>query len=331
MNPSTDTRRASEALHRAVAAEPDDFLHPGYEQLEALVDGRLDDADREVVETHIELCAICAEDVADISSVRDDIKIVTPGQTGRSRAWIRVAQIAAVLIAAVAIIFVVRQRNTPATVARGPETPAPVASPTTPASKLTFDERALVDRVLAAGALEIPAATVALAPRTGTLLGAAPTTVTLTVMSPIGTAVVSPLPEFSWRALTGAVSYSVSVFDDQFNQVAQSARVTTTTWTPTKPLPRAKTLAWQVTAHLPGRDVLAPAPPQPEARFAVVDEVTATTIAEQQVRLSEQPLVLGVLLAKAGLFADASRELTRAVAQADTAERAKVLLAGLKK
>ena len=60
--------RAYEALTRAIAADPDDFDHPAYETLEALVDGRLPDADREAVESHIEVCRICAEDSADLSA-----------------------------------------------------------------------------------------------------------------------------------------------------------------------------------------------------------------------------------------------------------------------
>lgn len=142
---------------------------------------------------------------------------------------------------------------------------------------------------------------------------------------------LSTTPEFSWRSVEGATSYSVAVFDEQFNQVAQADGITSTSWVPSKALPRGVTLAWQVTAHLPQQDVLAPAPPQPEARFVVVDAATAALMADQQTRLADQPLARGVLLAKAGLFADATRELNRALAQPDTAARAKTLLGSLKK
>jgi hypothetical protein len=165
----------------------------------------------------------------------------------------------------------------------------------------------------------------------GTLLGAAEVSTSLKPLSPIGTAVLSVTPAFAWRPVAGAMSYTVAVYDEQFREVGRSPRITEPSWTPTTALPRGTTLVWQVTAHFENRDVLAPAPPQPEARFLVLDQTTASAIASQQSRLSAQPLVLGVLLAKAGAFDDAARELTRAAERPDTAERATALLANLKK
>jgi anti-sigma factor RsiW len=47
--------------------------HPSYEQIVALVDGEFDQASRETVESHLEICAACAEDVNDLRNVRSDL------------------------------------------------------------------------------------------------------------------------------------------------------------------------------------------------------------------------------------------------------------------
>jgi len=155
----------------------------------------------------------------------------------------------------------------------------------------------------------------------------------LTLLGPIGTAVRSASPAFSWRAVEGATAYTVAVYDDRFNEVARSPQVTTTSWKPTAALPRGVALAWQLTAHLSDHDVIAPKPPQPEARFLVVTDAAAAAVAAEEARLTAEPIALGIVLANAGLVADAERVLSRAAADssADTASRAQALLASLKK
>ena len=348
MKANTDILRAASALDRAIAARPGDVDHPGYEQLEALVDGRLDDADREIVETHAELCEVCRQDVGDMIRERDAMRapasapasapVFAPTRVGRAFPM-RALQIAAVLLAVVGVAMFARQFGQ--NVAGDLQVPGPDATsamntptattPSTPVDALTADERALVDRVLASGSLEMPAAVRSLTAPVGTLLGVSREALSLEPLSPVGTAVLSVTPRFSWTAVAGATSYSVAVYDEQFKEVVRSPLVTGASWTPTVVLSRGATLAWQVTAHFPTHDVLAPQPPQPEARFVVADAATDAAIAAQQARLSDQPLALGVLLAKAGLFLDATRELQRAAAQSDTADRANALLASLKK
>jgi hypothetical protein len=165
----------------------------------------------------------------------------------------------------------------------------------------------------------------------GQLLGAEDISTGLLPMSPAGTLVASATPPFSWQPIQGAVSYSVAVFDATFRLVASSGSVKTASWTPRTQLPRNIPLAWQITARMAdGTDVLAPAPPRPEARFTVMDEAAAAAIADLRTRLSDQPIALGVLLAKAGLVDDAAREFTRAAAQSELAELAAKLRASLK-
>lgn len=342
MKSIADIRRAAEALNRATEARPDDLAHPGYDELEAYVDGRLDSVEREIIQTHVEDCTACAEDLSDLTAVRESMPRKGQDVAASSNTWKRIAQIAAVVVAAAGVWLLMRQVAQPAVgpapqvaqtapstnEAVGATAPAPMQAA---ASLLTADEREVVDRALAAGRVELPATVRALSAPVGTLLGASVPVAPLMPLTPMGTAVLSGTPQFSWRGVTEAQGYTVAVFDGQFNEVARSERVTGTSWTPSKPLPRGATFAWQVTAHMGTREILAPEPPQPEARFLILDEAAAKTLNEQQTRLKDQPLVLGVLLARAGLVSDASRELTRAAQQNDTADRAKALLASLKR
>jgi len=317
------TSRAFGALIGGIAAVPGDSDHPGYEALEALVDGRLDAVDREVVETHVALCGQCAEDVADLRSTRD---AMTPAIPARPSRW----RVPAVAAAAAAVVFAVwTMRQTAAPVEPVPvavTSPAPSATPvaTSTPIPLSPDEAALIDRVKAAGRLEIPASIAGLKGAPGTLLGDA-TATTVVPLVPIGTAVAALRPSFSWNVVPGAQAYSVAIFDDQFRPVARSSRIGDVTWTPTDNLPRERTLIWQVTAHLSGSDVTGPAPPQPEARFRIVDEPTAASIADLRERLASRPLDLAILLARAGLVADAAIELRRAESDPATAAAAKAL------
>lgn len=45
----------------------DDFEHLPYEQLALFVDGKMDDVDREIAESHLAICAECERDLADLS------------------------------------------------------------------------------------------------------------------------------------------------------------------------------------------------------------------------------------------------------------------------
>ena len=47
--------------------------HPSYEQIVALVDGEIDQASLDAVESHLEICAACADDVSDLRTVRSQV------------------------------------------------------------------------------------------------------------------------------------------------------------------------------------------------------------------------------------------------------------------
>lgn len=328
----TELRRTASVLGRSLASGPDDDEHPAYELLEALVEDRIDAADREVVLGHIEGCQICAEDIDDLSAARRELR-ATPAGKGRAPRW-RTVMVAASIAAGLvlAVWFSERQTETPepsVAVVTGPLSAPP--EPAAPVSPMTPDERAIVSRVNETGRLELPAAIVELAGSVGTLLGPSRERSPLSPIAPAATAVLSARPVFSWQPLPGTISYTVAIFDERFVEVARSPRLKAPTWTPATDLPAGRTLAWQITAELATGSVSGPAPPQPEARFRVIDTATAATVVDQLARLANEPLALGILLAQAGLFEEASRVLTRAAADPTTRPQSEAVLAELRR
>lgn len=172
-------------------------------------------------------------------------------------------------------------------------------------SVLTEDEQGRVSRALATGRMELPANMTVLRGHSGTQPDPGDSAPAFSATSPVGTAVVEVRPQFSWTPKTGATRYSVTVFDERFREVAKSGALKATTWTPRQNLPRGRVLAWQVTAIAGAETVVSPVPPQPDARFIVLDAPAVATLVKERARLATEPIALGLVLAKAGLFAEA--------------------------
>lgn len=132
-------------------------------------------------------------------------------------------------------------------------------------------------------------------------------------LSPVGRIVVNDRPAFEWSTIPNA-RYRVEIFDERFRPVAASEVVSAPRWTPSSQLPRGGTYLWQVTAYVDDREIAAPAPPAPEARFAVLDASHASAIAQLERSESRPSLALGVAYAEAGALAEAERELQAVVA-----------------
>jgi hypothetical protein len=316
-----EIRRARRAFQEALAS--DGVEHPGYEAIEAYVDGTLDPAERARIEQLAEQSSAVAEDIADLDAVRRAIgDHKTPVRVRRNIPWAGVAAAAAAGFVAAVWIGVMRNEPAPAPTAGGT-----VAAPASmfAGSNLSNEERTAVENAVATGTLNVPAAVVALNTKRGTLLGAGESRNPFNPVTPIATAVLSTRPTFEWSA-ADADRYTITVVDDTFTEVARGARVSGTSWTPSIDLPRGATYRWQVTAHRAAGDVTIPAPPQPEARFSIVDAPTAEAVRGQRERLSQSPLALGVLMADAGLLIDARAELQRAIEIPATADAAKKLL-----
>jgi hypothetical protein len=341
------TRLAHQALSRALRPAPDDDEHVSFEMLEAYVDRRLGPADRETVVSHLDGCPQCAQDLDDLAALRDALTPAVPAARPRprSRGW-RVVAVVGSAAALVTIGFWMgggrpaptaeRQASihapapAAASASRVAEEPSPGALQRA-ADPLTDVERRTVAAVMAGGRLDVPAAIRDLGGRMGTLLGDRDSEIGPVAMAPVATAVSTSRPTFRWTVVPGAVAYSVAVYDERFVEVARSPRVTDTSWTPATELPRGIRCSWQVTAHRAAGDLTGPSPPQPEARFMVLEAAAAAAAADRRLRLAGDPLALGILLANAGLVADAAEQLRKAVRSADqrSADTARALLTQL--
>jgi hypothetical protein len=80
---------------------------------------------------------------------------------------------------------------------------------------------------------------------------------------------------------------------------------------------RGRVYQWQVTAHLQdGSSLSAPAPPQPEARFRVLDRDKEEELSRFASAHPDAHLALGILDAQAGLLSKAEQQF-RQVSQTD--------------
>src|SRR6185295_5317417 len=94
----TTQEKERQALVQALVAElsADEPLHLDYDLIESYVDRRVDAIDREIVESHIALCAMCGREVRDLETFAGHLR-------RQRRNWLplAVAAIAAGLIIAI--------------------------------------------------------------------------------------------------------------------------------------------------------------------------------------------------------------------------------------
>lgn len=159
-----------------------------------------------------------------------------------------------------------------------------------------------------------------------TLLGDPVVNNPLTLMSPVGTVVLSNRPTFRWSSLNGAEGYTVEVYDPALKRVAVSSTITATQWTVEEPLRRGVVYRWQVIALKDGDTIRAPKPPAPEAKFKVLEEQKAVALNGIDKLSPDSHLTRGVLYALEGLADDAERELQALVNDNPNSDAAKGML-----
>lgn len=164
----------------------------------------------------------------------------------------------------------------------------------------------------------------------GALMSGQPAHGEFDVLEPRGKVVEDARPNFRWRGLAGATSYTVKVFDQNFNLVAQSPALAAGAWRPAKPLARGAIYSWQVTALKDGKEIKAPRPPAPQAEFKVLDAGASAELREARRQEPVSHLALGVLYARAGLLDGAERELSALLQANPQSDVARKLLAGVR-
>jgi hypothetical protein len=169
---------------------------------------------------------------------------------------------------------------------------------------LSPSQEKIVKTALTTGRMTTPAWLAEIRTRDDALMSGGTGQESFRLLSPVGTALRTDRPAFRWDPLAGATSYTVTVSDSNFNQVATSGPLSGTEWTLPRPLARGAVYNWEVTALKDGKEIVAPAPPA-HASFRVV-ETTRLEELEQAERANSH-LLSGVLSAGAGLLDDAER------------------------
>jgi hypothetical protein len=299
--------------------------HPDHADIAAYADGTAGPAEREIVASHLEDCALCREDAADLAKLRRT--------RPRRRAW-RVAMATAAAIAAMILLVVLVQRNAdrgkptdppivttqpPTAITAGPVPPLPMPPlpmpplpmppPPVPPRYANAEWERLVRTAVDSERLPF-ARGIGTAPEV--LRGAGQTAPGQTApdVVPAGVVIDETRPRFSWPARDGA-TYVVSIFSGD-QPVARSEPLTETRWTPATPLARGRTYVWQVQATRGLEREIIPAPPAPPAMFRIVSRRDHDELAEARRSHPDDFLLHAVLAARAGLREEALRELSRA-------------------
>jgi hypothetical protein len=316
---------------------------PSYDDVAGYVDGTLDAGARDLFEQRLADDPLLRDEVRDLEEVRDALR------AGRGR---RLWQVAGLLAAAAALVIASLVLRPSREVAPTSARAVPAASPS-PATAWTLRDgssvlaldatgalagleevdpvlRRAVAEALQTGEVPVPAELQVLRGTRGTLMAPSAEGTAFAVSSPLGTVVRSARPSFRWRPHPAARSYVVSVFDEALNRVTGSAAVRGTEWTATLPLPRGRTYLWQVVATTPAGPQVAPAPPEPEARFRVIGETEAAELERALQGAQASPLARGVAMARAGVVDEAEQLIAEVAAANPDVPVARELLSGIR-
>jgi hypothetical protein len=357
-------------------------FHLSNADLRRYVDGPVDQTDKIIFESHLDICDQCREESQSLaaSQLADSVSHSTrqsDSETERfSPAWRGTFQFTptravagALVVASLVLAFVLWQRwhtlaldqtaqksstQTPLNAPLGGSpTPAQTETtkdPTTDQSEVAaslrdngrtieldrkgkliglegFHEasRSLVRTALATKSLPKPDVLDKLSAPSITLLDPTARENSFGLISPSGTVIVSDRPTLRWQPLKGATSYTVSVFDVDFNPVVRSAPQTAIQWTAPK-LGRGTIYSWEVVAGRNGQEVRSPVAPAPRAQFKILEAEKLLELTSLKKNSPVSHLALGLTYARFGLLIEAEGEFRQLVKENPDSETARNLL-----
>jgi len=277
-------------------------------QILPYIDGRLDAADIEIAESHLDDCDECraAVDAARSSGAR----------FRRASLGYAVAAVAAAVAIVIGIAQIDRNPQAARTAVTIPvvvtnngavKPPAPPQEQP-PAPRYAHPEwERLVSRAVNTGRLPFPDDLDELRGTEDTLRG--DDVPAAEHVSPAGVVIDDARPELTWPAREGA-TYVVSIFEGE-NEVARSRTLRGTRWTPPHDLTRGRTYIWQVAAERAGGIEILPSPPAPQAMFRIVSERDHRELREAKAKHPENHMLLAVLYARSGMEKEAAAELEK--------------------
>jgi hypothetical protein len=307
----------------SLVGQPAEEEHLSYEQLEAFVDEESSRAETQRVQAHVAACRLCAEELQDLRTFKTELTHTDPvlaqTQKGwravRVAPWFRARPVFVAAASAAVLVLTVLEINSLRT-PRSPQAPQIAGSHSTtslsasPAvQSLPVEEQRDVLNAFARWGNAVPDSLSGLQGKNQTLLGESKHPSALELLQPVGEVVRAERPLFRWNPLSHATYYSVSVFDTTLNPVESSGKLQNPQWTPARSLKRGQVYQWQVTAHLEdGSSINAPAPPQPEAKFRVLDQQKEEDLSRFAAAHAAAHLPLGILEGEMGLLSEAEQE-----------------------
>lgn len=183
----------------------------------------------------------------------------------------------------------------------------------------------MVKTVLKRERVEISPTLQELSRKTGALMGNNPDNPAFLLLDPVGVVLLADSPSFHWQLLNGATSYTVGIYDANFNEVATSDLLTKVEWTLPNSLEHGQVYYWQVTAMMEGRKITTS-----PAKFKIIAQPDLDELAEFQRTQSDSHLVLGILYARAGVLAEAESEFKKLLNENPSSPLVRKLLYSLK-
>jgi hypothetical protein len=345
--PSEDTALVYSELTEALLPDSaDQPFHLSKAEITAFANGSIDQADRVIFESHVDICAECREAVESLAAQQ-----FYPAWSAFQFTPARAAAVGLV-VACLVLAFVVWRRwhsravdqtaqqasnqtptNTPGS---GSPTPAPTestkdSSPNQFAVSASLEDngrriqldntgkligleelpeasRSLVRSVLANKTLSKPEVLDKLTAPSITLMDPTARENTFGLLGPSGTVIATDRPNLRWQAVAGATSYTVSVFDADFNRVTRSAPQTATQWT-SPALRRGMIYSWEVVAVRNGQEVRSPVAPAPRAQFKILEAEKLRELTSLKEHRPISHLTLGLTYARFGLLVEAEEQL----------------------
>lgn len=337
--------------------------HLSHSELQNYAAGSITEADKIICESHIEICEECDAELRLLTRVHAPRELprtwtiwgLTPARLAAAIALIGLLTLA-VLVLWQRSSRSTRQESVKNGVPGTPESAVPpdyvAPAPAVPSSpplvaslkdnnreisldqdgKVTgldgFDEstQRLVKSALAGEGLAKPKVLDDLSSAQIKLLDGAPSEVAFQLVGPSGKVITEQRPTFRWRPLSGANSYVVSIFDSNFNRVAQSPPLSATNWIVDHPLQRGQSYSWEVTATRDGKEIKAPVAPAARAQFKLLEADKMNTLSKLKQQKPVSHLALGLTYARFALVNEAEAEFRKLVDENPDSATAKRLL-----
>jgi len=182
-------------------------------------------------------------------------------------------------------------------------------------NQLSSNARQEISSALQKGYVRFPTVLKELSPTASSLRGSGEHSAAFKLIYPSRQVIIESRPTFRWQIMPGASSYQVYVMNSAGKQVVRSDLIASTETSYVAPhrLPRGEVFQWVVIAIVNDKEIISPAPAEPEMKFAVLSAQDRKEL--DVMNASNSSLARGVFFARTGLLAEAQIEFQKLVQQ----------------